>query len=112
MIPAHKIARAPPPALAELNLFLHSIHDFNDLAGKGTAFPQDDPRAENGLPIDAQASLPRLRDAIHTRAASLSGCGGAGMLICRRWGRAADVPQITWRDHAISGFNQTRRDLN
>src|SRR5262249_23605707 len=23
MIPAHKIARAPPPALAELNLFLH-----------------------------------------------------------------------------------------
>src|SRR5262249_18626027 len=48
MIPAHKIARAPLPALAELNLFLHSIHDLNDLAGKGTAFPQDDPRAEKG----------------------------------------------------------------
>src|SRR5215813_4436321 len=33
MIPAHKIARAPPPALAELNLFLHPGAD--DVVGDG-----------------------------------------------------------------------------
>src|SRR5262245_60413463 len=33
MIPAHKIARAPPPALAELNLFLHPGAD--DVIGDG-----------------------------------------------------------------------------
>src|SRR5262249_47855378 len=53
MIPAHKIARAPLPALAELNLFLHSLCDFNGLSDKDRAAPQTDPRAKSRL-------LPRL----------------------------------------------------
>jgi len=33
-MPAHKIARAAAPALAELNLFLHFGNTFNGLCGK------------------------------------------------------------------------------
>src|SRR5262249_44036934 len=41
MMPAHKIARALSPALAELNLFLHFANTFKGLCGKQMA-PQSD----------------------------------------------------------------------
>src|SRR5262249_57018495 len=49
MIPAHKIARAPLPALAELNLFLHLVNRFKRLCGEDRMFPQIAPQRDRSL---------------------------------------------------------------
>src|SRR5262245_30708818 len=65
MIPAHKIARAPLPALAELNLFLHSRPVFNRLDVQVSGTPQIHPQPGNRvdlLQIDERDVSHKLKD--------------------------------------------------